>query len=50
MYRVEFEEDVKDGNKTWDGIVIKVEGEGIVRARVVKEFNYVTIFVIPLNR
>ena len=50
MYWVEFEKDVQDGNKTRDDIVIKVEGEGIVRVRAVREFNYVTIFVIPLNR
>ncbi len=50
MYWVEFEKDVQDGNKTRDDIVIKVEGEGIVRVCIVREFNYVTIFVIPLNR
>ncbi len=50
MHRLEFEKDVQDGNKTRDDIVIKVEGEGIVRICIVREFNYVTIFVIPLNR
>ncbi len=50
MYWVEFEKNVKDGNKTSNDIVIKVEGEGIVRARIVRGLNYVTIFLIHLNR
>ncbi len=50
MYWVEFEKDVQGGNKTGDDIVIKIEGEGTVRVCIVREFNYVTIFVIPLNR
>ena len=50
MYWVEFEKDVQDGNKTRDDIVINTEGEGIVRVRIAREFNYVTIFKISLNR
>ncbi len=50
MYWVEFEKDVQDGNKTRDDIVITIEGESIVHTCVVREFNYVIIFVIPLNR
>ncbi len=47
---MEFEKDVQDGNKTRDDIVIKVEGEGIVRVRIVREFNCVTIFVISIKQ
>ncbi len=50
MYWVEFEKGVQDGNKTRDDIVINTEREGIVRVCLVREFNYVAIFIIPLNR
>ncbi len=50
MYWVEFEKDVQGGNKTRDDIVINTDGEGIVRVRLVRDFNSVTIFIIPLNR
>ncbi len=43
---MEFEKDVKDGNKTWDDLDIKLKEEGVCISSLCMAVNYLTIFVI----